>query len=79
MEHVMSIAAKKELLASLKNKYIKAELREEKIKIIDALIFATGYKRKYAITLLNKEANNNKIKNNGQKIKWISAFFNAMK
>jgi hypothetical protein len=55
MEHVMSIAAKKELLASLKNKYIKAELREEKIKIIDALIFATGYKRKYAITLLKKK------------------------
>jgi hypothetical protein len=70
MEHVMSIAAKKELLASLKNKYIKAELREEKIKIIDALIFATGYKRKYAITLLNKEANNNKIKNKGQQIKY---------
>ena len=70
MEHVMSIAAKKELLASLRNKYIKTELREEKIKIIYALIFATGYKRKYAITLLNKEANDNKIKKKDQQIKY---------
>ena len=51
----MSINTKKELLTSLQIKYKAAKLRSEKTKIIDSLISAADYKRKYAISLLNKE------------------------
>ena len=37
--------AKKELLVSLHSKYKAAKSREEKSKIIDALVFASGYKK----------------------------------
>lgn len=55
MKHIMSINTKKELLTSLQIKYKAAKSRSEKTKIIDSLISAAEYKRKYAISLLNKE------------------------
>lgn len=55
MKHIMSINTKKELLTNLQIKYKAAKSRSEKTKIIDSLISAADYKRKYAISLLNKE------------------------
>ena len=55
MKYIMSINTKKELLASLQIKYKAAKPRTEKTNIIDSLISIAGYKRKYAISLLNKE------------------------
>ena len=49
----LSLKARKELLASIRVPYQHAN-REEKIKILDSLIAATGYKRKHAIAMLNK-------------------------
>lgn len=51
----MSINTKKELLTSLQIKYKAAKSRSEKTRILDSLVSAAGYKRKYAISLLNKE------------------------
>ena len=48
----LSLKARKELLASIRVPYQHAN-REEKIKILDGLIAATGYKRKHAIAMLN--------------------------
>lgn len=55
----MSIITRKELLVSLQKKYKSAKSRSEKSKIIDSLISSIGYKRKYAISLLNKELTGN--------------------
>ncbi len=49
------MSTKKELLVSLHKKYRTTKSRAEKSKIIDALVFSAGYKRKYAIELLNKK------------------------
>jgi hypothetical protein len=51
----MSINTKKELLTNLQIKYKAAKSRAEKTKIIDSLVSSVGYKRKYSISLLNKE------------------------
>lgn len=51
----ISMLARKELLVSLHKKFQETNSKEAKTKIIDALVFACGYKRKYAISLLNKE------------------------
>ncbi|MDO9508733.1 MAG: hypothetical protein Q7I97_05240 [Thermovirgaceae bacterium] len=48
----MSIKARRELLASQRGHYRAAD-HKDKIKILDEFVSATGYNRKYAITLLN--------------------------
>jgi IS30 family transposase len=61
MKYIMSINAKKELLAALQIKYTIAQTRAEKTKIIDSLISIAGYERKYAIHLLNKKLINSSL------------------
>ena len=55
MKDIMSISTKKELLASMQTRYKPSKSRDKKTKIIDSLVATVGYKRKYAISLLNKE------------------------
>lgn len=61
----MSLQTRKELLIHVQDKYRSAK-KSEKIKILDGLIATTGYRRKYAINLLNQCAlsANFKQKNN---------------
>jgi hypothetical protein len=54
MEATMSLSTRKELLASFQKRYNKATWNE-KGKILDELIKLTGYRRKYAINLLNRK------------------------
>ena len=49
----MSLSARKEFLASIKQKYHGANWIE-KGEILDGIVAATGYERKYTIQLLNK-------------------------
>ena len=51
MKKMMSLSARKEMLASVNEIYSKAG-RAEKTKIIDGFTAATGYDRKYAIQML---------------------------
>jgi hypothetical protein len=53
MEAKMSLKARKELLVRIKGKYQKADW-QDKTKILDAFVEASGYRRKYAISLLNE-------------------------
>ncbi len=48
----MSLQSRKEFIASIRLKYQGSHWKE-KNKILDGLIAATGYQRKYAIGLLN--------------------------
>ncbi len=47
MSKIMSLRSRKELLASIKIPYQLAN-KEERIKILDGLVAATGYRRKHA-------------------------------
>lgn len=49
----MSAQSRRELLLALRPQYLNAPLGE-KTKLLDGLIRATGYDRKYAVTLLSK-------------------------
>lgn len=49
----MSLSARREMLASIRNKYRQAEWAL-KGRILDGFIASTGYERKYAIQLLNR-------------------------
>jgi hypothetical protein len=53
MIKLMSLNARKEFLASIKQKYNDANWID-KGKILDGIVAATGYERKYTIQLLNK-------------------------
>lgn len=53
MEAKMSLKARKELLERIRAKY-QASTWTEKTKVLDAFVDASGYRRKYAISLLNK-------------------------
>jgi hypothetical protein len=54
MNKVMSLSARREMLAGVTDAYNKA-FRAEKTKILDGFAAATGYDRKYAIQLLSKK------------------------
>jgi len=56
MEGSMSLNARKELLVCIRQQYQKARWKEKR-KILDGFIAATGYKRKYAIALINQPEN----------------------
>lgn len=57
MEKKMSIQTRKELLFHIHKRYNEANWHE-KGKILDELIATTGYRRKYAIHLLNHKKEN---------------------
>jgi hypothetical protein len=48
----MSLTARRELLAGVKQKYRDASWAD-KVRVLDGFVAATGYERKYAIVLLN--------------------------
>ena len=48
----MSLAARRELQASIRQKYRNASWADRS-KLLDGFVAATGYERKYAIQLLN--------------------------
>ena len=56
MEGSMSLSARKELSVCIRQQYQKASWREKR-KILDGFIAATGYRRKYAIALINRPDN----------------------
>ena len=51
----MSLQAKRELLFRVRSRYLEAD-KHQKGVILDGFITASGYRRKYAISLLNGEA-----------------------
>lgn len=51
----MSTNTKRELLSRIRREYLAAD-RQRKSKLLNSLIEATGYNRKYAITLLSKQS-----------------------
>lgn len=51
----MSLSARKELLQRIRSKYQSADW-QNKSRILDVFVQASGYRRKYAISLLNKTA-----------------------
>lgn len=54
MSQSMSLAARREMLFSIRQRYLSAR-RPEKSKIFDGFVAATGYDRKYALVLLRKK------------------------
>lgn len=54
MRQKMSQGARKELLAALKPEYLRASWTQKQ-QLLDGFIAATGYDRKYAIAILNRE------------------------
>jgi len=63
----MSAQSRQELVLALRGKYLNASWSEKK-KLLDGLVTATGYDRKYAVTLLSKGINKKQGKRNRQKI-----------
>ena len=55
MTTTMSLAARREMLLSIRQRYLAAK-RPEKTKILDGFVAATGYDRKYALVLLCKKS-----------------------
>lgn len=55
MSHLMSLEARREMLLSIRQRYLSAK-RPEKSKILDGFVAATGYDRKYALVLLRKKS-----------------------
>jgi len=54
MSQSMSLAARSEMLLSIRQRYLSAK-RPEKSRIRDGFVAATGYDRKYALILLRKK------------------------
>lgn len=55
MNHIMSLAARREMLHSIRQSYLSSK-RPDKSKILDGFVAATGYDRKYALALLRKKS-----------------------
>lgn len=55
MSHIMSLSARREMLLSIRQRYLEAK-RPDKTKILDGFVAATGYDRKYAVILLRKKS-----------------------
>ena len=61
MRHMMSLKARRELLAATARRYQQASKKEKSV-ILDEFTAATGYHRKYATTLLkNHSAQNDQL------------------
>jgi len=79
MKKTMSLAARKELFAAIHYKYSKST-HQEKSKILDGVVAATGLKRKYAIHLLNsKQLGAQPPRKRGRKPKYGSDVQQALK
>lgn len=79
MKKTMSLAARKELLAAIHSKYSKSTY-QEKSKMLDGFVAATGLKRKYAIHLLNsKQPSGQPPRKKGRQPKYGSDVQQALK
>lgn len=54
MHKPMSLASRRELVSSVRKRYLSAD-RKGKERILDEFVAASGYHRKYAITILGKQ------------------------
>lgn len=63
---MMSFPARRELLASVKPRYRKAD-RKTKTNILDEFVAATGYERKYAISLLGQRSSQEPLPKRGRR------------
>ena len=62
----MSLRSKKELLAAIQGRYLRAK-KAGKQKILDEFIAATGYHRKYAIRIFNHQPKPKGLKKQGRR------------
>lgn len=63
MGHTMSLTARRDMLVSIRQRYLAAN-RTEKTKILDGFVAAIGYDRKYATYLLRSKNKIAKKENN---------------
>ena len=73
----MSLKARQELLLSLRPQYISASPREKK-KLLNGFVAASGYNRKYAVTLLSKGINKKREGTRKRKRKYNQAVVDAL-
>ncbi len=72
MERTMSLSARQELALSLSARYREAR-RPAKQKMLDEFTAATNYHRKYAVTLLKRDAHKNGNKKERRKPRTYNA------
>lgn len=77
MRQRMSINTKRELLQRIRREYLAAG-RARKDKLLNSLIEATGYNRKYAITLLNQAPTARPIRRRTRRSKFGSDVIDAV-
>ena len=63
MRRIMSLRSRQELLSSVRERYSAAG-RGEKSRVLDELIAATGYHRKYLVAQLGKRAGGQAVREN---------------
>lgn len=73
----MSLQSRRELLLSLRSQYLNVPPREKK-KLLNGFVAATGYNRKYAVTLLCKGINKKKEGKRKRKKKYDQAVVDAL-
>jgi hypothetical protein len=77
MRSTMSAQSRRELLLALRPQYLNAPLGE-KTKLLDGLVKATGYDRKYAVTLLSKGIGKKRQGKRNRQRKFDDAVVNAL-
>lgn len=73
----MSLKSRRELLLSLRSQYLNVPPREKK-KLLNGFVAATGYNRKYAVTLLSKGISKKKEGKRKRKKKYDQAVVDAL-
>jgi len=73
----MCAQSRRELLLALRPQYLNAPLGEKK-KLLDGLVRATGYNRKYAVTLLSKGSSRKKEGKRNRRRKYVHAVVDAL-
>lgn len=77
MKLKMSLKARQELLQSLRPQYLNTSQSEKK-RLLDGFVAATGYNRKYAVTLLSRGLNKERAGKRNRKRKYDQAVVDAL-